>query len=72
MATHERVAPGQQSTIEAHRRDLRHRSRNLWERVDGLGEEEDGTPIGSQYDIYSALPYRDNRRIQYRLLRVWT
>lgn len=44
LVTHERAAPGQRRTIEAHlperRRELRHRSQSYWdERAEALGAE---------------------------------
>lgn len=44
LVTHERAAPGQRRTIEAHlpehRRELRHRSQGYWEeRADAIGDE---------------------------------
>ena len=44
LVTHERAAPGQRRTIEAHlpehRRELRHRSQDYWEeRADAIGDE---------------------------------
>lgn len=44
LVTHERAAPGQRRTVEAHlperRRELRHRSQGYWEeRADALGDE---------------------------------
>lgn len=59
VATHQRVPPGQRSTIEAHlpehRRDLRHRSRDFWEqRADALGEDV-GTFIREVFDADDVL-----------------
>lgn len=59
VATHTRLPPGKRSTIEAHlpegRRDLRHRSREFWERrADALGDEV-GAYIREVFDADEVL-----------------
>ena len=59
VATHKRLPPGKRATVEAHlpegRRDLRHRSREFWERRADALDEEVGVYIREVFDADDVL-----------------